>query len=60
MKEETREKLLASGCTITEESNTMVLSCPLDILESGIRISGFSLIRAKRKDNKIMFYFEKE
>lgn len=60
MKEETRERLLASGCTITEETGKMVLSCPLNILESGVKISGFSLIRAKRDGEKITFYFEKD
>jgi hypothetical protein len=61
VKEEMREKLLASGCQITEEANKMVITCPEDVLKTGIKISGYSLIRAKKEnDGKVTIYLERE
>ena len=59
LKQETREKLLAEGCSITEEAGNLVVTCPLKILDNGIRIAGLKLVRVKKNEDKITLYFEK-
>jgi len=59
VKEEMREKLLASGCKITEEGNKMVVTCPEEILKAGIKISDFALIEAKQENDKIVLYLDR-
>jgi len=56
-----REQLEASGCKIMEEtSDRIVVSCPPNILESGLKIEGVKNIQTERKDKEITLIMEKE
>jgi hypothetical protein len=60
MKEESIKRLIASGCTILKEPGKIYLSCPTDILKTGIKVSGFPIVRVKEENGRINLYFEKE
>jgi|YelNatPaOPRAMG01_1025707.scaffolds.fasta_scaffold00618_22 hypothetical protein len=56
-----KEELESAGCKIIrEDENRIVVSCPVDVLEKGLRVEGAKSVSANREANEITLTIEKE